>query len=103
MLPSTESQHPQMSRRTAIQAGALGLLGLGMNHVSALRAADLVSARPGAGRAKAVIFVFLSGGLTQHDTFDPKPDAPSELGMDDEGHPEHLGLRAVRHEDESGC
>ena len=76
MFLSNDCQHPQMSRRTAIQAGAIGLLGLGMNHVSALRAADTVTTRPGAGRAKSVIFVFLSGGLTQHDSFDPKPDAP---------------------------
>jgi len=76
MLPLRDCQHPQMSRRTAIQAGAIGLLGLSMNHASALRAADRVSTGPGAGRAKSVIFVFLSGGLTQHDSFDPKPDAP---------------------------
>jgi hypothetical protein len=31
--------HPVVTRRTAVQAGALGLLGLGMNHVEALRAA----------------------------------------------------------------
>ncbi len=76
MFLSNDCHHPQMSRRTALQAGAIGLLGLGMNHAAALRAADRVSTRPGAGRAKSVIFVFLSGGLTQHDSFDPKPDAP---------------------------
>ncbi len=76
MFPLHDGHHPQISRRTAIQAGAIGLLGFGMNHMSALRAADRVSTRPGAGRAKSVIFVFLSGGLTQHDSFDPKPDAP---------------------------
>ena len=26
--------------------------------------------------AKAVIYIFLSGGLAQHDSFDMKPDAP---------------------------
>ena len=46
-----------------------------MNHLTALQAADATIAKPGAGRAKSVIFVFLSGGLTQHDSFDPKPDA----------------------------
>jgi hypothetical protein len=76
VFPLHYCQHPQISRRTAIQAGAIGLLGLGMNHVSGLRAADVRTARPGAGRAKSVTFVFLSGGLTQHDSFDPKPDAP---------------------------
>lgn len=61
-----------------LQAGSLGLLGLGMNHVSALRGDDVVQI-PGGGSAKSVIFVFLSGGLTQHDSFDPKPHAPADI------------------------
>jgi hypothetical protein len=32
-----------------------------------------------AGRAKSCIFLFLSGGPSQYETFDPKPDAPSEV------------------------
>ncbi|MDA1052464.1 MAG: DUF1501 domain-containing protein [Planctomycetota bacterium] len=70
--------HPVMGRRTMLQAGSLGLLGLGMNHVAALQADDVVS-ESRRGSAKSVIFVFLSGGLTQHDSFDPKPDAPAEI------------------------
>lgn len=31
------------------------------------------------GRAKSVIVIFLNGGIPQHDTFDPKPDAPEEV------------------------
>jgi len=73
-------KHVNYPRRCMLQAGALGLLGLGMNHVSALRAADglATSAKP-RGAARSVIFVFLSGGLTQHDSFDPKPDAPAVI------------------------
>jgi len=72
-------QHLGMKRRAMLQAGSVGLLGLGMNHVQALRASDVVS-QPVTGRtAKSVIFVFLSGGLTQHDSFDPKPDAPADI------------------------
>jgi uncharacterized protein (DUF1501 family) len=72
-------QHLGMKRRTMLQAGSVGLLGLGMNHLQALQAADVVS-QPATGRtAKSVIFVFLSGGLTQHDSFDPKPDAPADI------------------------
>jgi len=60
-----------------LQAGTISLLGLGLNHVTALREADASPEQPpSAGRAKSVIFVFLSGGLTQHDSFDPKPEAP---------------------------
>lgn len=69
-------RHPRISRRTAIQAGAVGLLGLGMNHVEALRAAAREHRTP---RAKAVIYIFLSGGLAQQDSFDPKPDAPDSV------------------------
>ena len=68
-----------MHRRTMLQAGAIGILGVGMSEVAALQAADVKTVGVGAGRAKSVIFVFLSGGLTQHDSFDPKPDAPAEI------------------------
>lgn len=72
------AEHLRLNRRTMLQAGAVGMLGLGMNHVRALQAADVVS-RPHQGTAKSVILVFLSGGLTQHDSFDPKPDAPGDI------------------------
>ena len=72
-----------ISRRSAIQAGAISLLGLGMNHLSALHALG-ANTGPGervraAGKAKSVVYIFLSGGLAQHDTFDMKPDAPLEI------------------------
>ena len=31
------------------------------------------------GRAKNIIFLWLQGGPPQHETFDPKPDAPAEI------------------------
>src|SRR4051794_18611045 len=31
------------------------------------------------GKAKNCLIVFLSGGASHHDTFDPKPDAPAEI------------------------
>lgn len=70
--------HPIVSRRTAVQAGALGLLGLGINHLHALRAAT-PRAGQGGGTAKACIYIFLSGGLAQHESFDLKPDAPDGI------------------------
>lgn len=69
--------HPRFSRRTALQAGAIGLLGLGMNHVHALRAA--APAGTAGGRARSCIYIFLSGGLSQHESFDLKPDAPEGI------------------------
>lgn len=67
--------HPRISRRTMLQAGSIGLLGLGMNHLAPLRAEQADARR---AKAKSVIFIFLSGGLAQHESFDPKPDAPAE-------------------------
>lgn len=70
-----QSQHPQFSRRSALQAGSVGLLGLSSDQLSMLRDANAAPAnRP--ITAKSVIYVFLSGGLGQHDSFDMKPDAP---------------------------
>ncbi len=69
--------HPRIARRTAIQAGAIGLLGLGMEHVAALVAAAPI--QEAVARGKSVIYIFLSGGLAQHDSFDLKPDAPDEV------------------------
>jgi len=71
--------HP-VTRRTAIQAGAIGLLGLGINHLTALRALAAAGPNPPPRRrAKSVIYIFLSGGLSHHESFDLKPDAPLEV------------------------
>lgn len=61
-----------LTRRTAVQAGSLGLLGLGLADLPKLRAATPADV----GTAKACIYIFLSGGLSQHESFDLKPDAP---------------------------
>ena len=71
-------RHPAFTRRFALQAGAVGLLGLGIDHLAALRAAGSPP-RITASTARSVIFIFLSGGLAQHESFDPKPDAPEGI------------------------
>jgi Protein of unknown function (DUF1501) len=73
-------QHPVLSRRAALQAGAIGLLGLGIGELNALRAAGNLNHRVAhRGSAKSVIYIFLSGGLSQHESFDLKPDAPDSI------------------------
>jgi hypothetical protein len=73
-------RHPRIARRTLLQAGSIGLLGLGMNHLAGLRHASAAeSTSQPAGKAKACIYIFLSGGLAQHDSFDLKPDAPDNV------------------------
>ncbi len=68
----------RLDRRELMRVGGLTLGGLGL--------ADLVKASPSTeqygssfGRAKNVIFLYLCGGPPQHETFDPKPDAPAEI------------------------
>jgi uncharacterized protein (DUF1501 family) len=61
------------SRRAAIKAGLFGLSGL--------TAADWLRAREAAAStaaSKAVILIWLDGGPSQLESYDPKPDAPAE-------------------------
>jgi len=71
--------HPVVSRRTAVQAGAIGLLGMGMNHLGGLRGATAAESALNRGKARSCIYIFLSGGLAQQDSFDMKPDAPDTI------------------------
>ena len=94
-------RHPIFSRRNALQAGAIGLLGFGMNHLRALNAAMVpAEARPPRGQARACIYIFLSGGLAQHESFDLKPDAPVR---DPRGIPAHRNGDARASRSASTC
>nr|MCS5572679.1 DUF1501 domain-containing protein [Pseudomonadales bacterium] len=66
------------SRRSILQAGTLGLLGLDMSSLQKLSAQDANGGSQD-GSAKSVLFIFLSGGLSQLDSFDMKPLAPAEI------------------------
>src|SRR5438067_6380534 len=65
-----------VSRRDFLRVGALG--GLGLTLPALLRSEARAEERRGA-RAKSVILVYLGGGMSHHDGFDPKPDAPAEV------------------------
>jgi Protein of unknown function (DUF1501) len=66
------------TRRSFLQVGYSGLLGMGLPGLLAARgAAANIGAKP--GRAKSVIVILLSGGLGQHDSFDMKPEAPDGI------------------------
>ncbi len=62
-----------LSRRSFLRIGALGMGGLTL---PAILHADQ---RAGRSSHKAVIMVYLTGGLSHHDSFDLKPDAPREI------------------------
>src|SRR5262245_34856412 len=78
-----------ISRREWLRVGGSGVFGLSLSQILAAnhRAAaappspELARGLSGAmfGRAKNVIFLWLQGGPPQHETFDPKPDAPGEV------------------------
>lgn len=79
MTAPSQFRHPVVSRRTAVQAGAVGLLGLASNHLGALQAVGSPGEKASGGTAKACIYIFLSGGLAQHESFDLKPHAPDGI------------------------
>ncbi len=78
-----------VSRREWLRVGGLSLLGLSLpallraetRPASPRPAPGLTTGLHGAtfGRARSVIFLWLQGGPPQHETFDPKPDAPAEI------------------------
>jgi hypothetical protein len=70
------------TRREFLQAGALGICGLGLADWLRARAAETVStprAPDSFGKAKACILLYLYGSPSQLETFDVKPDAPVEI------------------------
>lgn len=68
-----------ISRRSFVQAGALGVGGLLLPDF--LRAREAQAAVNPNARAEqtAVILFWLSGGPGHHETWDPKPEAPAEI------------------------
>jgi hypothetical protein len=67
-----------MNRRAMLRAGLLSPVGLGFAQALWLRSTAL--AAPGrVGTAKACIMLYMTGGPAQHETFDPKPDAPDNI------------------------
>ncbi len=77
-LAHTLSLCTPSSRREWLRLGGLTCLGLSVG--------DMAGAAPRAsspdssfGAAKSCILIFLGGGPPQHETFDPKPEAPREV------------------------
>jgi len=72
-----------LSRRSFLEAGALSAAGLGLSDLLKLRALGGESSPAArASQDAAVIFVWLPGGPAHLDTYDMKPDAPSEIRGD---------------------
>ena len=73
----TVSDSSKLGRRSFLRIGSLGLGGLGL---PGLLAASRAAAAEGSPlRDRSVVFLFLHGGPSQMETFDPKMTAPSEI------------------------
>ena len=67
----------KLTRRSALQIGGLGLLGLNLPRLLAAEENKTAAAPP--VRAKSVIFLYQFGGPSHIDMFDMKPDAPDGI------------------------
>lgn len=64
------------SRRSFLQIGIAGMGSLGLPAI--LRAREAARSGRGTGKDTSVILIWLDGGPSHHDTYDPKPEAPRE-------------------------
>ena len=74
----------EISRRQWLRIGGLGAFGLTLPALQSdpAMAAQVWDASDSFGKAKSCIVLFLLGGPPQHETWDPKPDAPAEVRGD---------------------
>lgn len=68
----------ELDRRSFLKAGILGTMGLSLGDVLRAEAQSTQSGRP-PKRTPSVIILWMRGGPSHIDTWDPKPDAPSEI------------------------
>ena len=82
-LGCQRADHPRIDRRDLLQVGGMSLVGMGLGDLLRLEA-QATSTVPNVrrGTAKSVVFIFQSGGPSQHETFDPKPEAPDTIRGD---------------------
>ena len=76
-----------VSRRELLRVGGAGLLGISLANLLQLEAIGAPTSldaakRSGFGTAKNFIFVFLQGGPSHLDIWDPKPEAPDNIRGD---------------------
>jgi uncharacterized protein (DUF1501 family) len=71
------------SRRDVLRVGGAGMLGMSLSSFLKLQAAqasaELAGGGPGWGKAKNIIMVYLQGGPSHLDLWDPKPDAAENI------------------------
>ena len=68
-----------LNRRQCLQIGAAGVAGASLPLLNRSACATGAGAGNGAGKAKSALLILLSGGPSQLDMLDPKPQAPAEI------------------------
>ena len=72
-----------ITRRHSLKLGLGGMFGAGLSLTDSLRLqAEAKDSGPIAGRAKRCILIWMDGGPTHFEMFDPKPEAPAEIRGD---------------------
>jgi len=74
-LHRTNHSQSDPARRGFLKSVSAGMMGCGLAEMLALEAMAKSEGRRAAGRAKQVLVVYEEGGISQMDTWDPKPDA----------------------------
>lgn len=69
---------PPMTRRESLRLAAAGVGGVSFSQWLPTLAAHAAESQP-KPRHKSCILLWMDGGPSQHDTFDPKPEAPAEI------------------------
>jgi hypothetical protein len=77
-------RHLGLTRRDVLRVGGSGLLGLSLGSMLQLQAraaekTDSASGRPGWGQAKSIIMIYLQGGPSHIDLWDPKDNVPDTV------------------------
>jgi len=70
---SSQEDAASVSRRDFLRVGSLSVVGLSM-----AERGESAGARPSSG-PQSCIFLLMTGGASQLETFDPKPDAPAHI------------------------
>lgn len=78
LLGPADTPRTPLSRRGLLRAGGLALGGLTLAELLAAPAPAAAAPRS-FGRARSCILLYMVGGPPQHETFDPKPEAPAEV------------------------
>lgn len=78
-VQTVEQHSGRLRRRDLLSFAGQGALAGAFGGLAAAAETTNAALLPGFGRAKSVIVVFTSGGQSQHETWDPKPEAPAQI------------------------